>query len=211
VAGAFAYPFRAGVGRWLTGSLLVLLWPLAFIPLLGYAVASVRASAADPSAPPPAWRFDARLFSDGAWTALAVALITAPFGLAWWPLSALFMGRVSQPATPFFDRAYALLGAGLLLALPWGIALLVQMPPASARFAVSGRARDLFDVAASLAAVRERYAVWNLAVAAIVTGWLAGLVGGALCCAGVVPGAFYAILVSAHASAALARPDQPAR
>jgi hypothetical protein len=45
----------------------------------------------------------------------------------------------------------------------------------------------------------------------MVTAWLVGLLGGALCCVGVLPGVFYAILVSAHASAALAPSNQPAR
>ena len=211
VAAAFSYPFRAGPGRWLMGSLLVLAWPLAFIPLLGYATAAVRASAGDPSGPPPAWRLEARLLRDGAWTALAVVLFSAPFAAAWWPLSSAFFGRVAATGEPLLDRLYALLAAGLLLALPWGMLLLVLMPPASARFAIRGCPRDLFDVAASLRAVRDHYGVWNLAVAAIVTGWIAGLLVGSLCCIGLLPGAFYAILVSAHASAALAPPDQPAR
>jgi hypothetical protein len=85
------------------------------------------------------------------------------------------------------------------------------MPSASVRFAASGRGRDLFDVAASLRGIRERYAVWNLTVVGIVTAWIVGLLGSALCCVGVLPGVFYAILVSAHASAALAPPHQPAR
>ena len=210
VAAAFTYPFRAGAGRWLVGSLLVLFWPLAFIPLLGYATAAVRASAADPAAAPPAWRLSGRLLRDGAWTALAVALFSAPFAAGWWPLASLLTGRVAATGEPFLDRAYGVLAAGLALALPWGVVLLVQMPPASARFAVGGRAHDLFDVRASLRAVRDSYAVWNLAVAAIVSGWVGGVLVGSLCCVGVLPAAFYAILVSAHASSALAPTDQPA-
>jgi Protein of unknown function (DUF4013) len=210
IAAAFTYPFRAGAGRWLAGSLLVFLWPLAVVPLLGYATAAVRSSAADPAAAPPAWRVDGRLLRDGAWTALAVALFSAPFVVAWWPLSGAFSGRIAHTGEPLLDRIYGVVAAGLALALPWGAVLLVQMPPASARFATAGRARDLFDVAASFRAVRENYAAWNLAVAAIVTGWVGGLLVGSLCCVGVLPGAFYAILVSAHASAALAPTDQPA-
>jgi hypothetical protein len=209
VAAAFAYPFRAGAGRWLAGSLLVLVWPLAFVPLLGYTIAALRASALEPAAAPPRLRFDAALWRDGAWTALAVGLITLPFAAAWWPLSSALLARVVTTGDPLFDRIYALLVAGLLLALPWGVALLVQMPGASARFAFSGRGRDLFDVPASLRGIRDRYGAWNLAVAAIVSAWLAGMLGGALCCVGIVPGAFYAILVSAHASATLAPPNQP--
>jgi hypothetical protein len=211
VAAAFSYPLRAGVGKWVAGSLLVLLWPLAFILLLGYAIAAVRASAADAEAPPPPFGLDARLLHDGAWTALVVGLITLPFAAAWWPFSSLFAHHVFQTGVPFFDRVYALVASGLLLGLPWGAALLVQMPGASVRFAASGRGRDLFDVAASLRGIRERYAVWNLTVVGIVTAWIVGLLGSALCCVGVLPGVFYAILVSAHASAALAPPHQPAR
>jgi hypothetical protein len=210
VAAAFTYPFRVGAGSWLVGSLLVLAWPLGFIPLLGYATAAVRASVADPAASPPAWRLSRRLLREGAWTALAVGLFSAPFAAAWWPLASALTGRVAATGQPFFDRAYALLAATVALALPWGAVLLVQMPPASARFAIGGRARELFDVGASVRALRDAYTGWNLAAAAIVSGWVAGLLVGSLCCLGVVPGVFYAILVSAHASASLAPTDQPA-
>jgi hypothetical protein len=210
VAAAFAYPFRAGAGRWLVGSLLVLLWPLSFIALLGYATAAIRASAADPVAAPPAWRLENRLFREGAWTALALAFFSAPFAAAWWPLASALAGRVTATGVPFLDRAYGVLAASMALALPWGLVLLVQLPSASARFAIGGRARDLFDVGASLRTIRDRYGVWNLAVAAIVSAWVGGLLVGSLCCVGVLPGAFYAILVSAHASAALAPTDPPA-
>jgi hypothetical protein len=44
-----------------------------------------------------------------------------------------------------------------------------------------------------------------VSAAAIVTGWLVGLACAGLLCIGIVPGIFYAILVSAHATAALAR------
>jgi hypothetical protein len=109
-----------------------------------------------------------------------------------------------------FDRAFALIATGVVAALPWGVAMLVLVPPTLARFALSGRARALADVRWALSCVRGRYAAWNLAVVAITTAWLLGL----LCVVGfgiaVVPGAFYAILVSAHACAALA-PDRTAR
>jgi hypothetical protein len=87
------------------------------------------------------------------------------------------------------------------------------MPHATARFAFSGNAFDLFDLPASIKAVRHDFTTWNLAAAAIVTGWAIGLACVGLLCAGVVPGVFYAILVSAHASAALHNKgtDLPAR
>jgi hypothetical protein len=87
------------------------------------------------------------------------------------------------------------------------------MPHATARFAHSGRPLDLFDLPASIRAVRCDFATWNLAAAAIVTGWAIGLACVGLICVGLVPGVFYAILVSAHASAALhqQRANSPAR
>ena len=56
IAAAFLYPFRKGRGRaWLVGLPLLVLLPLGVIPLLGYTVAVVRASSADPAAGPPGW------------------------------------------------------------------------------------------------------------------------------------------------------------
>src|SRR5438270_5611463 len=158
VASAFSYPFKAGAAAWLLSSLAVLLWPLGLVPLLGYAIAAVRASAADPAQSPPAFRLDRRLISDGAWTALAAGLFSAPFAIAWWPLSSAFLGRVSHAGEPF-DRIYALLVAGLLLALPWGVLLLIHMPAASARFAAGAQPKELFDIRASLRSIRESYGV----------------------------------------------------
>jgi hypothetical protein len=100
-------------------------------------------------------------------------------------------------------QLYAHTVALFLLALPWGLLLLIHVPHATARFAHSGRGVDLFDLPASIGAVRRDFTTWNLAAAAMVTGWAIGLAGVGLLCLGIVPGVFYAILVSAHASAAL--------
>ena len=183
----------------------MLLLPVAFIPLLGYSIAATRAAASDdPGQGPPGWVVSGRLLSDGFWTALAVALTSAPFVLVLNPLASLLLDAHLWNAG---DRAvsefYAHLAAGFILALPWGLALLLVMPHSTARFAASGRARDLFDFRASLNGVRREFAIWNLAAAAIVTAWIIGFACIGLLCIGIVPGVFYAILVSAHASAAL--------
>ena len=182
----------------------VLLLPIAFIPLLGYAVAATRAAAIDPQAGPPPWALSGRLLTDGFWTALAVLLVTAPFAIALNPLSGLIahanLWHVSDRA---LSNLYANIAAGFILALPWGLLMLLLMPHATMRFATSRNAVDLFDFAAAMRGVGHDFATWNLAAAAIVTAWTIGLAGTALLCVGVLPGAFYAILVSAHAAAAL--------
>ena len=78
------------------------------------------------------------------------------------------------------------------------------LPHATAEFATGADPRVLFDVAASLRGVRRDFATWNVVAAAIVTAWAVGLACVGLLCVGIVPGVFYAILVSAHATAALA-------
>jgi hypothetical protein len=100
-------------------------------------------------------------------------------------------------------RLYANLAAGFVLALPWGLVMLLLMPHATVRFAAGGRPIDLFDFPAAIRGVGRDFATWNLAAAAIVTAWAVGLACVALLCVGIVPGVFYAILVSAHATAAL--------
>jgi hypothetical protein len=108
--------------------------------------------------------------------------------------------RVSDPG---LSRVYAELASASILALPWGIVMLLLMPHATNRFALSGRAIDMFDFPASIRGVGRDFATWNLAAAAIVTAWAVGVACVGLLCIGVVPGIFYAILVSAHATAAL--------
>jgi uncharacterized protein DUF4013 len=184
--------------------LATLLLPLAFILLLGYAIASTRAASVDAAHGPPRWEISVRLLSDGFWTALAVLLITAPFALALNPfanfLSDAHLWHVSDHV---LSQVYAHLAVGFTLALPWGLLLLLLMPHAAVRFASSGRPADLFDFRAAIRGVQRNFTTWNLAAAAMVTAWAAALACIGLLCVGIVPGIFYAILVSAHASAAL--------
>jgi uncharacterized protein DUF4013 len=205
VAASFAWPFRGKWrSRWAIGVVAVLLLPIAFIPLLGYAVAATRAAAVDPEAGPPPWSLSGRLLTDGFWTALAVLLVTAPFAIALNPLSALIaQANLWHVGDRALSNLYASIGAVFILALPWGLLVLLLMPNATMRFATSGNPFDLFDFGAAVRGVGRDFATWNLAAAAIVTAWAIGLAGTALLCIGVLPGVFYAILVSAHAAAAL--------
>lgn len=205
VAASFAWPFRGEWrSRWLIGVLMVLLAPIAFIPLLGYAVAATRSASVDPAPGPPRLALSPRLLADGLWTAIAILLIAAPFVLVSGPLAHLIdqlhLWHVTDPA---LSLLYADLAAGFALALPWGLVMLLLMPHATVRFAASGRPTDLFDYPAAVRGVARDFATWNLAAAAIVTAWAAGLACVGLLCVGIVPGVFYAILVSAHAAAAL--------
>jgi hypothetical protein len=205
VAASFVWPFRGEWrSRWAIGVVVALLFPIAFIPLLGYAVAATRSAAIDPEAGPPPWALSGRLLTDGFWTALAVLLVTAPFAIALNPLSHLIArAHLWQVGDQALSNLYANIAAGFILALPWGLLLLLLMPHATMRFATSGNPVDLFNFAAAVRGVAHDFATWNLAAAAIVTAWAIGLAGTALLCVGVLPGVFYAILVSAHAAAAL--------
>jgi hypothetical protein len=205
VAASFAWPFRGEWhGAWLIGIPLVLLLPVAFIPVMGYAVLATRFASTDPGRGLPRWALSRRLLSDGFWVALVVILIAAPFAFVVGPLASLVdqahPWRVSDPA---LSGLYAYIAAAFILALPWGLVMLIAMPHATARFATSGRPADLFDLAATARSVGRDFATWNLAAAAIVTAWALGLACVSLLCVGIAPGIFYAIVVSAHASAAL--------
>jgi hypothetical protein len=183
---------------------MVGLLPIAFVPLLGYAVAATRSASADPGRGLPPWVAWPRLMTDGFWVAVAIALIAAPFALVLGPLSTLIDGaHIWSVSDAGLSHVYGDLAAGFILALPWGIVMLLLMPHATNRFALSGRAVDMFDFPASIRGVVSDFATWNLAAAAIVTAWAVGVACVGLLCVGVVPGIFYAILVSAHATAAL--------
>jgi hypothetical protein len=205
VAASFAWPFRREWGRkWLVGLAMVILLPIAFIPLLGYAVAATRSASIDPARGLPPWAHWGRLIADGFWVALAILLIAAPFALAFGPLSTLIdSAHIWHVSDPGLSRIYAELAAAFILALPWGIVMLLLMPHATNCFALSGRPADLFDFPASIRGVARDFATWNLAAAAIVTAWAIGVACIGLLCIGVIPGIFYAILVSAHSTAAL--------
>jgi len=194
VVASFLYPFRPDrrLRRWLTGICLVALLPLTFPAVFGYAVGCVRAAACDPAAPPPPWRISLR---DGAWAALQAAALTAPFAALAWLLELLL-----APIGP----ALGWVVAAAVAALPWGMLMLTVVPPTLASFAVTGRPADLARIGLVVACVRHRYADWNLVVVGITTAWALAAVGLAVVGVGVVPGAFYAILVSAHACSALA-------
>jgi len=210
VAQSFSWPFRGEwKSRWIVGLLMVLLLPIAFIPLLGYAIAATRAAELDATSGPPPWRLSGRLLSDGFWTTAAVVVFTAPFALLFNPLAGwIFNAHLWHVSDAPVSQLYAHAVAFFLLALPWGLLLLLHIPHATARFAHAGRARGMFDIPASIRAVRRDFTTWNLAAAAIVTAWAIGLACVGLVCVGLVPGVLYAILVSAHASAALDDKDQ---
>ena len=195
VAESFSWPFQgAWLWRFAIGTLMVLLLPIAFILLLGYAIAATRAAEAD-QAPPP-WMLSARLLVDGFWTAVVLLLLSAPFVLALNPLA---------DALPL-SRVYAHIAATFALALPWGFLLLLLMPHGTSRFAASGQPRELFDFPSTIRAVRRDFPTWNLAAAAMVTAWVIAIACVGLLCVGLLPGTVYAILVSAHASATLHSP-----
>jgi hypothetical protein len=205
VADSFSWPFGGSwKSRWLVGVVALLLLPIAFIPLLGYAIAATRSAELEATSGPPPWTFSIRLLSDGFWTTLVIALFTLPFALAFNPLAGvLFDAHVWTGKDVAVSQLYAHVTAAFILALPWGLLFLIHMPHATARFAYTGRPADLFDLAASIRDVAHDFATWNLAAAAIVTAWGVGVACAGLLCVGLVPGVFYAILVSAHASAAL--------
>ena len=205
IADSFAWPLRRPLSRWLGGIVCVVLLPLLFIPLLGYAVAATRAAEQDRSQGPPPWTLSLGLLSDGFWTALAVIVTLLPFALLLNPLA----GALRAPAG---NELTAHVAAFFLLALPWGLLALLVLPHATAAFAARGRPGDLFNFVASLRKVGDDFATWNVAVGAIVTAWAIGLACVGVLCVGIVPGIFYAILVSAHAAAALEgpRPRLPA-
>src|SRR5437763_12280829 len=109
-AHALTYPFREGAGRaWLVGVPLVLLFPVSFVLVFGYALRVTRAAHRDPEAPPPGFALEAGLLRDGALAGGLVLALTAPFALAaWWAATALSnVLHITHDA--FFDRAYALL------------------------------------------------------------------------------------------------------
>src|SRR5262249_44839815 len=138
------------------------------------------------------------------------AVLTLPFvALAW--LASGELGQAWHPTGDrFVDSANALVVAVAAVALPWGILMLTAVPPTVARFAMSGRPADLASLTAVIQAVRGRFADWNLGIVTITTSWLLAAAGLAVALLGVVPAAYYAMLVSAHAWAALS-PDCSAR
>src|SRR5262249_20324420 len=155
IADAFTWPFRASMSRWALGAVAVLLLPISFVLLLGYAVAATRSAAVDPSEGPPSLPPLWRRLADGFWTPIAAGLPLSPFAFAFIALAQVLSG-------------IGLVAAFFVLALPWGLVALLWLPHATASFATGGDPRDLFDLPASLRGVRRDFATWNVVVAAIV-------------------------------------------
>src|SRR4029077_3813814 len=104
------------------------------------------------------------------------------------------------------SRAYADLAALFVVAFPWGFLLLLLMPHGTSRFEASGHPAELFNFPKTVREVKRDFPTWNLAAAAMVTAWVIAVACVGLFCVGFLPGAVYAILVSAHASATLRSP-----
>ena len=204
-AGAFSFPFRPGARRaWLIGITLLILCPLGVVPLLGSPRPLSPTSTASPLPGPPPLLPLPPLLSVASLVALLFVVLTPPFLLLAATLVPPLPGLLAAVGVPFLLSGLSLVVASGFAALPWGILLLVLMPPATARFATSGSLRDLLDLPAAVGTVRRRFPTWNLVVVAIVTAWPIGLSGVGLALVGVIPGALYALLVSAHATATLA-------
>src|SRR5260370_39326273 len=110
VAESFSWPFRGEwKSRWGVGLVTVLLLPIAFVPLLGYAIAATREAEVRPATGPPRWELSSRLISDGLWTSAVVVLFTAPFLLllnpsaGWLFAASPFTRRAPHPA-PLADH-----------------------------------------------------------------------------------------------------------
>src|SRR5712664_823519 len=146
VAASFAWPFRGARGtRFAIGTLLALFLPITFIPLLGYSIEATRSAQADPTQPPPPWRLSARLITDGFWTAVVLLLLSAPFVVALNPLADAIGGAHPWHLSYAQSQVYAYVAAALLLALPWGLLLLILMPHGTSRFAATRRPGEMFD------------------------------------------------------------------
>src|SRR5260370_7479211 len=102
-AESFSWPCRGQwKSRWGVGLVPVLLLPIAFVPLLGYAIAATREAEVRPATGPPRWELSGRLISDGLWTTAVVVLFTAPFllllnPLAGWLFDAHLFSRSDPP------------------------------------------------------------------------------------------------------------------
>lgn len=202
-AASFGYPFRAGWRHvWAVGVPLAFVCPLGIVPLLGYAIAATRAILAGELAPPP-WRASARLLRDGALLLCLLLLVTVPFALAI-DLGSERIAPAFPVAGSVVRRAYAVLAVGLPLAVAWAFVMLVLVPSGVARYARSGRPADLFDAPAALRTLRRRFWTWNVAGVPIVTAWAIAVLAVPAGLLGAPFAAFYAILVSAHASSTLA-------
>ena len=163
-------------------------------------------AAADAAAAPPGWRVRRRLLSDGGWSGLQAAGLTLPFVVLAW-LVVRGLERAWHPTGDrFIDSANALVVAVAAVALPWGRDAHRGTPDRGALCCERAAGRP----GVALCGRRRRFADWNLVIVAITTSWLLAAAGLALALVGVVPGAFYAILVSAHACAPLS-PDCSAR
>ena len=205
IAASFAMPFRSlSRASWLVGSLLVLLFPVGLVILLGHSVNVTRSARAGGDRM-PGLRLTRRGALEGAAVTGLGLLLTAPFAVALVPLQAHLLPALARGGLGAggLQQPVAVVIAAGLLSLPWALTMLALVPTGVAALARSGQIADLFAVTSSLRTVRTRFPVWNVVTAAIVSAWLLGLAAVAACGVGALPGVLYAILVSAHASAAL--------
>lgn len=205
-AQALVYPFRAGGARpFLVLAGLLALFPLTFPIVFGYGLAAVRASSADPSAPPPPFRVSRAAAWSGLKAAAGLAVLSAPFaagaGVVATALAAAH--RVPPTGLPVLDQVVAALLAAAVVAFPWGAVVLLVLLPNLAGFARGDRLRDLVDPGRAGRTVRRRFMAWNLAGAACVTAWALAVASLSICGVGLLAGAAYAILVTAHAAASI--------
>ena len=200
------YPFRAGArGPVLRLALLPILLPFTFPLVLGYGLDAVEASVASADAPPPAFAPNWRMVRRGSLAAFGFLVLSAPF-----IAGVIVVAEALRAAHRYTDTGFAALDAfqvhgyaAALVAFPWGAVMLLVLLPNLAVFARSGRLRDLVNPAAAGRRVRRHFVAWNVAGVATVTAWALAVASTLACGAGGLLGFAYAILVTAHAAAAI--------
>ncbi len=212
---AFVFEDPDWVRKILVGALFGLLSFLAIGGFFigGYVLRVLRRSAQGEAAPLPEWDDLGGMLVDGLrstciYLGYIVPLIGIPILVA---LSLGLAGILTGRAESTGDAQELLLGLIILAAYGFfflvSLALMIYLPAAFTRFAVSNRFAAAFEVQENLAFIQRNGANYALALVVYLLASVIAQFGIVLCCLGLLPTTFWATLVLGYALGEVARRD----
>lgn len=212
---SFAFEDRDWVRKILIGALFGLLSVLLIggFYIGGYVVRVLRRSARGEAQPLPDWDDLGAMLVDGVRAAAiylgyVVPLLGIPILLA---ISIGALGILSGRGEAASEAEEVLVGLGIVAAYGLfflvSLALMIYLPAAFTRFAISDRFSSAFEIQENLAFLKRNAANYALALVVYLLANVIAQFGVLLCCVGLLPTTFWATVVLGYALGEVARRD----
>lgn len=187
----------------LVGSFLI----VPFLIVMGYMLEMVRQVAYGDDRCLPSWQDWGKKLKEGTLLTVLLLLYAIPLYIVLGGTITLgtLTGGVHGPALVFAVLLFAL---GWLVTIVVGLILLMLFPALAERYALTGSVKESLRPVMAMRLVEQRFQQRMVVAATIImVFWFLVPIGFIACCVGVFVTGYYGLLVAAHLTGQLARPD----